>query len=115
MTTAHAKGRPIAPLELSAEERAYLQRQCVATASPDRCRSGPHHSAAIRPHIAAVPFANRMLAQAKLSRNDLLQPTSTNELAPSGRTATNGLPLLSPSVLSPGSAAECHGQATRDD
>jgi hypothetical protein len=79
MTTGHAKGRPIAPLELSAEERAYLQRQCVATASPDRCRSGPHHSAAIRPHIVAVPFANRMLAQAKLSRNDLLQPTSTND------------------------------------
>ena len=27
MATAGAKGRPIAPLELSAEERAYLERQ----------------------------------------------------------------------------------------
>ena len=28
------------PLELSAEERTYLGGKCIATASPDRCRSG---------------------------------------------------------------------------
>jgi DNA-binding CsgD family transcriptional regulator len=42
MANARAKGRPIAPLELSAEERAYLERQVrrhrVARSLSERCR-----------------------------------------------------------------------------
>ena len=42
MANAHAKGRPIAALELSAEERAYLDRQVrryrVARSLSERCR-----------------------------------------------------------------------------
>jgi hypothetical protein len=42
MAKARTKGRPIAPLELSAEERTYLERQVrrhrVARSLSDRCR-----------------------------------------------------------------------------
>ena len=42
MATAGSKGRPIAPLELSAEERSYLERQVrrhrVARSLSERCR-----------------------------------------------------------------------------
>ena len=42
MATAGSKGRPIAPLELSAEERSYLERQMrrhrVARSLSERCR-----------------------------------------------------------------------------
>jgi hypothetical protein len=42
MATARAKSRPVAPLELSAEERAYLERQVrrhrVAQSLSERCR-----------------------------------------------------------------------------
>jgi hypothetical protein len=36
MAKARAKGRPIAPLELSAEERTYLERQSHQKAAPAR-------------------------------------------------------------------------------
>ena len=43
MAKARAKGRPIAPLELSAEERTYLERQVhrhrVARSLSERCRN----------------------------------------------------------------------------
>lgn len=42
MANGRARGRPIAPLELSAEERAYLERQVrrhrVARSLSERCR-----------------------------------------------------------------------------
>jgi hypothetical protein len=42
MAKARAKGRPIAPLEVSAEERSYLERQVrrhrVARSLSERCR-----------------------------------------------------------------------------
>ena len=42
MAKARAKGRPIAPLELSAEERTYLERQVrrhrLARSLSERCR-----------------------------------------------------------------------------
>ena len=36
MANAGRRGRPIAPLVLSAQERAYLERKFVVTALPDR-------------------------------------------------------------------------------
>ena len=40
MTKAGMRGRPIAPLVLSEQERSYLERQVVVTELPDPCLSG---------------------------------------------------------------------------
>ena len=39
MVSAFARGRPIAPLVLSAQERSIWSGKCVATVLPDRCPS----------------------------------------------------------------------------
>jgi hypothetical protein len=39
MVSAFARGRPIAPLVLSAQERVYLERQVRRHRVPDRCPS----------------------------------------------------------------------------
>ena len=61
MATARAKGRPIAPLELSAEQRAYLQRQvrrhCVARSLSERSASFCGNPSARRSGAICHPYA----------------------------------------------------------
>jgi hypothetical protein len=73
MTKAFSKGRPIEPLGVTAEERAYLERQVrrhrVSRSLSERCRIILRCAEGLQSKVVATELYGRQVASALLGRS----------------------------------------------